>query len=119
MIIASGAGDLGSIPVRVIPKTQKWYLMLPSVTRQGSRVKWNNPGKGVASSPKPWCSSYRKRSLLVTLDNCCQLYFIITAISFDLPLKNRTELSLQTFDVICYTALVLRHPVRAFCFSQY
>ena len=24
------------------------------------RVKWNNPGKGVAPSPTPWCNSYRK-----------------------------------------------------------
>ena len=32
-------------------KLKKWYLMPPSLTlsiiRYGSRVKWNNPGKGV------------------------------------------------------------------------
>ena len=28
-----------------------------------SRVKWNNPGKGVAPSPTPRCSSYWKRKL--------------------------------------------------------
>ena len=33
-----------------------------------SRVKWSNPGKGVAPSPTPQCSSYWKGSLLVTLD---------------------------------------------------
>ena len=58
---------------------KKWYLMPPcltfSIIRYGSRVKWSNPGKGVAPSPTPWCSSYRKRSLWITLDYGCQLYF--------------------------------------------
>ena len=36
--------------------------------RYGSRVKWSNPGKGVAPSPTPWCSSYQKGSPWVTLD---------------------------------------------------
>ena len=31
--------------------------------------------EGVAPSPTPWCSSYRKGSLLVTLDYGRQLYF--------------------------------------------
>ena len=39
-----------------------------SIIRYGSRVKWRNPGKGVAPFPTPWCSSYRKGSLRVTLD---------------------------------------------------
>ena len=30
-------------------------------------VKWSNPGNGVAPSPTPWCSSYWKGSLRVTL----------------------------------------------------
>ena len=29
---ANGPGDLGSIPGRIIAKTQKWYLMLPCLT---------------------------------------------------------------------------------------
>ena len=37
-----------------------------SIIRYGSRVKWSNPGNGVAPSPTPWCSSYRKGSLRVT-----------------------------------------------------
>ena len=61
-VFANGPGDLGSIPGRVIPKTQKWYLMPPCLTlsniRYVSRVKWSNPGKGVAPSPTPCCSSY-------------------------------------------------------------
>ena len=53
-------------------RLSKWYLMPPSFTlsiiRYGSRVMWSNPRKSVAPSPTPWCSSYRKGSLLVTLD---------------------------------------------------
>ena len=60
-------------------RLKKWYLMPPcltlSIIRYGSRVKWSNPGKGVAPSPTPWCSSYRKGSLRVTLDYGRLLYF--------------------------------------------
>ena len=42
-----------------------------------SRVKWNNPEKGVAPSPTPRCSSYLKRNHLVALDYGLQLYFYI------------------------------------------
>ena len=71
-VFANGPGDLGSIPGRVIPKTLKMVLDTPcltlSIIRYGSKVKWSNPGNGVAPSPTPWCSSYRKGSLRVTLD---------------------------------------------------
>ena len=67
-VFANGLGDLGSIPGRVIPKTQKWYLMAPCLTlsniRYGSRVKWSNSGKGVAPSRTSWCSSYRKEDFV-------------------------------------------------------
>ena len=60
---------------------KKWYLIPPCLTlsniRDVSRVKWSNPGKGVAPSPTPWCSSSWKGSLLVTLDYGRQLYFYI------------------------------------------
>ena len=54
-VFANGPGDRSSIPGRVIPKTlKKWYLIPPYLTlsyiRYGSRVKWNNPGKGVVPS---------------------------------------------------------------------
>ena len=53
-------------------RLKKWNLLPPcltlSIMRYGSRVKWSNPGNGVAPSPTPWCSSYRKGSLRVTLD---------------------------------------------------
>ena len=32
-----------------------------SIIRYGSRVKWSNPGKGVAPSPTHWCSKLSKR----------------------------------------------------------
>ena len=52
-------------------RLKKWYLMPPcltlSIIRYESRVKWSNPGKGVPPSSTPWCSSYRKGSLQVTL----------------------------------------------------
>ena len=79
-VFANGPGDLGV----VIPKTQKWYLMLSCLTlgiiRYVSRVKWSHTGKGVAPSPTPLCSSYRKGSLLVTLDYSRQLYLLFTYI---------------------------------------
>ena len=69
---ANGPGDLSSVPGQVIPKTQKWYLMPPcltlSIIMYGSRVKWSNPGKGVATSLTFWYRSYKKWSLRVTLD---------------------------------------------------
>ena len=67
LVFANSPGDRDSIPDQVIPKTKKWYLMSPcltlSIIRLGSRVKWSNPGKGVAPSPIPWCCSYWKGSL--------------------------------------------------------
>ena len=60
-------------------RLQKWYLIPPCLTlriiRYVSRVKWNNPGKGVAPSPSPWCSSYWKGRFWVALDYGDQLYF--------------------------------------------
>ena len=57
----------------------KWYLKPSCLTlsniRCVSRVKWSNPGKGVAPFPIPWWSSYRKGSHRVTLDYSRQLYF--------------------------------------------
>ena len=51
---------------------KKWYLTPPclilSIRRYGSRVKWSNPGKGVAPFPTPWCITCRKGSLRVTFD---------------------------------------------------
>ena len=73
-MFANGPGDLDSIPGRVIPKTL-WYLIHSNI-RYVSRIKWSNPGKGVASSSTPQCSSYWKGSLIVALDYG-RLQFII------------------------------------------
>ena len=45
-----------------------------SIIRYVSRVKWSNPGKGVAPFPTPWCSSYGKGSFQVALNQGRQLY---------------------------------------------
>ena len=45
-----------------------------------SRVKLSNPGNGVAPSPTPWCGSYWKKSLQLTLDYGHQLYWFFIQI---------------------------------------
>ena len=61
-VFTNGQGDRGSIPGRVISNTSKWYLISPCLTLSKimyvSRVKWSNPGKGVAPLPIPRCSSH-------------------------------------------------------------
>ena len=60
--------------------------MLPCLTLSNisyvSRVKWSNPGKGVAPSPIPQCSIYWKGSLRVALDYGRQLYFPGKGVAF-------------------------------------
>ena len=56
-VFTNGPGDWGSIPGRVIQKTQKMVLDASLLIRLGSRVKWSNRGKGVASSHTPQGSS--------------------------------------------------------------
>ena len=76
-VFANGPGDLGSIPGRVIPKTQKMVLDASLLNTQHYKVrikgKVEQSREGVAPSPTPWCSSYRKGSLRVTLDYGRQL----------------------------------------------
>ena len=63
-------------------RLKKWFLIPPcltlSIIRYVSRVKWSNPGKGVAPSPISRCSSYRKGSFRVALDYGRQLYLLLT-----------------------------------------
>ena len=79
-MFANCPGNMDSIPDLVIPKTQKMVLGASLLNTQhyryGSRVQWSNPGKGVAPSPTPGCSSYRKGSLRVTLDYGRQFYLL-------------------------------------------
>ena len=76
-MFANGPGDLGSIPGRVIPKTQKMVLDASLLNTQHYKVrikgKVEPSREGVAPSPTSWCSSYRKGSLRVTLDYDRQL----------------------------------------------
>ena len=76
-VFANGPGDLGSIPGRVIPKTQKMVLDASLLNTQHYKVrikgKVEQSREGVAPSPTHWCSSYRKGSLRVTLDYGRQL----------------------------------------------
>ena len=62
-----------------IPKTQKMVLDSSLLNTQHYKVrikgKVEQYREGVAPSLTPWCSSYRKRSLRVTLDYGRQLYF--------------------------------------------
>ena len=80
-LFANGPGDLGSIPGRVIPKTQKMVLDASLLNTQHYKVrikgKVEQSREGVAPSPTPWCSSYRKGSLRVTLDYGRQLYLLL------------------------------------------
>ena len=69
-VFTNGTGDQSSIPGQVILKTQKIVLdpSLLNTQQYKVRVKWSNPGNGVASSPTPWCNSYQKGSLRLMFD---------------------------------------------------
>ena len=94
-VFANGLGDLGSIPGRVIPKTQKMVLDASLLSTQHYKVrikgKVEQSRKGVAPSPTHWCSSYRKGSLRVTLHNGRQqLLNIEKLLTFDFIVKSLT-----------------------------
>ena len=71
-VFTNGLRDRGSIPGRVILKTQKMVLDAALINTQHCKVrikvKWSNPGNIDAPSTTPRCSSYWKGSLRVTLD---------------------------------------------------
>ena len=77
-VFANGPRDLGSIPGQVIPKTQKMVLEATLLNTQQYMVrikdKVEQSREGVAPSPTPQCSSYRKGRLRVTLDFSRQLF---------------------------------------------
>ena len=68
-----------------------------NIIRYGSRVKLSNPGKGVAPSPTPWCCSYQKGSLRVTLDCGHQLYFTLNT-TYVLPMKRTISSESPAYD---------------------
>ena len=67
-VFANGPADLGSIPGRVIPKTLKMVLDTSFLNTQQYKVcikvKWSNPGKGVAPSPTPGVVAIEKGAFL-------------------------------------------------------
>ena len=71
-VFANSPGDRGSIPGEIIPKTQKIVLDAALLNTQHYKVrikvKWSNPGNGVAPSSTSHYNSYRKGSLQVTFD---------------------------------------------------
>ena len=73
-------------------RRKKWYLITPCLTDSSirclSRVKWSNPGKGVALSPSGGC--YFKRNLRVALNYSGQIYLYIYIYIYeqDLVLNN-------------------------------
>ena len=97
-VFANGLGDLGSIPGQVIPKTQKMVLDASLLNTQHYKVrikgKIEQSREGVAPSPTPWCSSYRKGSLRVTLDYGRQLYFTYSSSSSSSSSSVTTQISL-------------------------
>ena len=94
-VFANGPGDLGSIPGRDIPKTQKMVLDTSLLNTQHYKVrikgKVEPSREGVAPSPTSWCSSYRKGSLRVTLDYGLQLYQNSPYLLNDLPERHKSH----------------------------
>ena len=86
-VFANGPGDLGSVPGRVIPKTQKMVLDASLLNTQHYKGKVEPSREGVAPSPTSWCTSYRKGSLRVTLDYGRQPYFQTIQFSISSQLK--------------------------------
>ena len=58
-LFTDGPGGLGSIPGQVLPKTKIMVLddSLLNTQYYKVRIKWSNPGIGVAPYPTPRCSS--------------------------------------------------------------
>ena len=75
--------------VELYQRLKKWYLMPPcltlSIIRYVSRGKWSNPGKRVAPSHTPQCSSYWKGCLQVAIDYGCHLYLYFWSFIHNIP----------------------------------
>ena len=78
-VFANGPGDRGSVPDRVIPKTQKMVLDVSLLNTQHYKVRIEGKVEQFRkrSNALPWCSSYRKGSIWVTLKYGLQLYLLI------------------------------------------
>ena len=73
---ANGPGNPGSIPGRVIPKTQKILLDASLLNTQQYKVGIKGKVKQARErSSAPLCSSYRKGSFRVTVDMISSILF--------------------------------------------
>ena len=85
-VFVIGPGHRGSIPGRVIPKTQKMVLDAALLSTQHYKVrikaKVEQSRDRVAPYTTPRCSSYWKGRLQVTLDSGRQPYFYESIIIF-------------------------------------
>ena len=109
LVFGNGPGGLGSIPGRVIPKTQKMVLDASLLNTQHYKVRLKGKVKqsreGVAPSPTPWCSSYRKGSLRDTLDYGCQLYLEVNTF---IPVSHPVDKAPLKF-LFSYSKKLYRH----------
>ena len=80
-MLANGQGNLGSIPGRVIPKTQKMvfdtFLLNIQRYRIGIKSKMDQSKERISASPSPQFSSCWKGSLCVTLNFGRLIYIYI------------------------------------------
>ena len=72
-VFVNGPGDLGSIRGRAIPKTLKMLLDISWLSTQQYKVRIKGKVEESWERRIPWCSSYGKGSVLVTLDYGHQL----------------------------------------------
>ena len=76
-VFANGPGELGSIPSRFMPKKTQIVFDAAFLNTQHYKVrikgKVEQSRERSSALPTPWCSSYRKGSLQVTLDYGNQL----------------------------------------------
>ena len=107
---------LGSIPGRVIPKTQKLVLDASLLNTQHYKVrikgKVEQSREGVAPSPTHWCSSYLKGSLRVTLDYGRQLLLLLLLVWYCLVLWLINQFRLFNANSISCTITVLFHTIQ-------
>ena len=119
-MFTNGLGDLGSIPRCVIPKTLKMVLDTSLLNTQQYKVhikaKWSDPGKRVAISPTPRCSSYWKGSLLVALDYGRQLFFTYFCLGI-IIICNMRESTLAEGDPKAPFSIATTLRCREGCFS--
>ena len=99
-VFANGSGDRGTIPGRVITKTQKMVLESSLFNTQHYKVwikdKWSTLEKGVAPFRILWYCSYWKRSLRVALENR-RPTFLSKFLSYSLDLQLIIVVKLVTF----------------------